>query len=282
VEFQTISAPGRRHVVSTTGQGPDVVLVHGFPDTPYSWRDLVPPLVGAGWRVSVPWLRGYHPDTIVPGRGYDPESTGQDVLDLLDALDAPRGVVVGHDWGALMAYASASMAPERIPAIVTLGIPHPTELPRTPQGLWAGRHFFRHKLPGAVRACRRHDFARLDKLYRRWSPSWTGPERDRTLHDAKQALSAPGTLEAALGYYRDVPLSGAPVIEHVPQVPGLIVGGTEDGGDPPAYGRTADQMPPPSRAVVVEGTGHWPHREAPDRVMPELLAFLAEVKPAAG
>ena len=276
MEFQTISGGGRRHVVSVAGEGPDVVLLHGFPDTPYSWEDIAAALVEAGWRVSVPFLRGYHPDTIVPGRAYDPESIGQDVLDLLDALQVDRAVVVGHDWGAVMAYAAASLAPERIDAIVTIGIPHPTELSRTPRGLWAARHFFRHKLPGAERASRRRDFARLDMLYRRWSPSWSGPARERTVHDAKQALSAPGTMDAALAYYRDTPLSGSPVTQQVPEVPGLIIGGTEDGGDPAGYERTAAKLPPPSRAVVVQGTGHWPHREAPDQVLPDLLAFMAE------
>ena len=282
MEFRTVSGGGHRHVVSVTGEGPDVVLLHGFPDTPYSWGQIEPALVEAGWRVSVPWLRGYHPDTIAAGRPYDPEHIGQDVLDLLDAVEAERAVVVGHDWGALMAFSSASLDANRVAAIVPIGLPHPAHLDRSPRGLWAGRHLFRHKLPGAERATRRRDFARLDMLYRRWAPSWSGPDRDRTLAAAKDALAAPGTLEAALAYYRDLPLSGSPVFERIPEVAGLVVGGTEDGGDPASYGRTASALPAPSRALVVEGTGHWPHREAPDRVLPELVGFLAEVRPAAG
>ena len=266
--------------MSSAGTGPDVVLLHGYPDTPHSWADFEPALVEAGWRVSVPWLRGYHPESIVPGLPYDPETFADDVIDLLDAIEAPRAVVIGHDWGALAAYAAAARAPEKVMAIVPIGLPHPAFLNRSPRGLWAARHLFRHKLPGAERITRRRDFAHLDMLYRRWSPSWSGPDRDRTLAAAKDAFAAPGTLDAALGYYRDLPLSGSPVFESIPEVPGLIVGGTEDGGDPSGYGRTADAMPEPSRALVVEGTGHWPHREATEKVLPEVVAFAGEVRPA--
>ena len=66
---------------------------------------------------------------------------------LLDAINAPGAVLVGHDWGALITYVAATLAPERVRAIVTLGIPHPSLLPRTPASIWAGRHFLGFKLP---------------------------------------------------------------------------------------------------------------------------------------
>jgi pimeloyl-ACP methyl ester carboxylesterase len=68
VEFRSTAANGQTFVVSQTGEGPDIVLLHGFPDTPFSWADVQAALVAGGWRVSVAWLRGYHPDTIVAGR----------------------------------------------------------------------------------------------------------------------------------------------------------------------------------------------------------------------
>jgi pimeloyl-ACP methyl ester carboxylesterase len=195
VEFRTISSGGRRHVVSQAGEGADIVLVHGFPDTPYSWSEIEAALVGAGWRVTVPWLRGYHEETIVAGRRYDPETLGRDALELLDAIDAPRAVLVGHDWGALLTYVAATLAPDRVRAIVTSAIPHPSLLRRTPAALWATRHFLGLKLPWAARTCRRDDFAYLGELYERWAPSWSGPERDDSLRHAKQALSSQATLE---------------------------------------------------------------------------------------
>jgi pimeloyl-ACP methyl ester carboxylesterase len=112
MEFRTISSGAQPFVVSQEGEGPDVVLLHGFPDTPHSFAQLQSALVDAGWRVTVPWLRGYHPDSIVAGRPYDAETLGRDALALLDAIGAPRAVVVGHDWGALIAYVAATLAPE--------------------------------------------------------------------------------------------------------------------------------------------------------------------------
>ncbi len=279
MELETIDGDGQRYVVSRRGEGPDVVLFHGFPDTPYSWSQIEDALVGAGWRVTVPWLRGYRQETIVPGRRYDPETLGHDALGLLDALGVSSAVLVGHDWGALISYVAASLAPDRVRAIVTYGIPHPAVLERTPSAFWAVRHFLGLKLPWAAWACRRSDFAYLDKLYRRWAPNWSGPERDETLRRAKEALSSPATLEGAISYYRDLPLLGSPpeVTARVPDVPGLIVGEDDALARAELFVRTAELLPAPSRALIVEGAGHWPHREKAEVVIPELLAFLGEI-----
>jgi pimeloyl-ACP methyl ester carboxylesterase len=278
VEFRTISGGGQRYVVSQAGDGPDIVLFHGFPDTPYSWSEIEAALVGAGWRVTVPWLRGYHSETIVAGRRYDPETLGRDGLGLLDAIGVSRAVLVGHDWGALIAYVAAALAPDRVRAIATSGIPHPSMLRRTPAALWGVRHFFALKLPWAAWACRRNDLAYLGALYRRWSPGWSGPERDETLRRAKEALSSPATLDSALAYYRDLPLGGQPkVLARVPPVPGLVIGGDHALGQRELFTRTAELLAPPSRALIVEGTGHWPHRENAATVVPELLKFLTQL-----
>ncbi|HYM55188.1 MAG TPA: alpha/beta hydrolase [Solirubrobacteraceae bacterium] len=278
MEFQTITEGGWTYVVSQAGEGPDIVLFHGFPDTPYSWSEIQAALVGAGWRVTVSWLRGYREETIVPGRRYDPETLGRDGLGVLDAIGVSRAVLVGHDWGALVTYVAAGLAPERVRGIVTCGIPHPSVLTRTPSAVWDVRHFFALKLPWAARTCRRGDFAYFDRLYRRWSPDWSGPEREETLRRAKEALSSPRTLDGAIAYYRDLPLGRQPaVLDHVPAVPGLIVGGDDALGQRGLFTRTAEQLQQPSRALIVDGTGHWPHRENAAVVVPELLKFLGEI-----
>jgi pimeloyl-ACP methyl ester carboxylesterase len=282
MEFRTISGGGLPQVVATAGEGPDIVLLHGFPDTPDSFSDLQAELVGAGWRVSVPWLRGYHPDNIVPGRRCDPETLGRDALAVLDAVGAEHAVLVGHDWGALLAYVAAAQAPERIPAIVTLGIPHPSLLVGSLSLLWTGRHFLALKMPGAVARARRNDYAYLDLLYRRWAPGWAGPKRDETVNRAKQALARDGTLAGAISYYRDLPIRPVPALGRVPNVPGLIIGGTSDGGHPALFERTAELMGEGSRALIVPGAGHWPHREQPELVRPELMRFVSGVRAGAG
>lgn len=278
MDFRTISGGALPLVVSSAGEGPDVVLFHGFPDTPYSWADTESVLLDAGWRVTIPWLRGYHPQTIVAGRAYDPQTLGRDALALLDALDMPRAVIVGHDWGALIAYVAAALAPERVAAIVTLGIPHPSLLSRRPSLLWAARHFAALRLPGAAARCRRGDFAYLELLYRRWAPGWSGPQRDQSIERVKQALTPASTLDGAIAYYRALPVRPPRVLQRVPELPGLIVGGQDDAAQRSAFDRTAELMGGPSRAVVVPRAGHWPHREQPGIVLPELRSFLTSVR----
>ena len=273
MDFQTISGGGQPFVVSQEGEGPDIVLLHGFPDTPFSYEALQRELVQAGWRVTVAWLRGYHPDTIVAGRPYDFETLGRDGLALLDAIGAPRAVVVGHDWGALITYVMATLAPERTRGIVTLAIPHPSVLKRTPASLLAARHFIGLKLPWAAWSLSRRDFAYLEALYARWAPNWAGPEREESIRLAKQALSTPATLAGAIDYYRALPLGGSRLLDVPPPVPCLCVGGTADLVDVELFEQSAALFPAPSRALIVEGAGHWPHREDPARVLPEIVAF---------
>jgi pimeloyl-ACP methyl ester carboxylesterase len=280
VEFRAIEGGSLRHVVSAAGDGPDVVLLHGFPDTPHSWADAQAALTGAGWRVTVPWLRGYHRDTITPGRRCDPETIGRDAIALLDAIGAQRAVLVGHDWGALIAYAAATLAPERVRALVGVAIPHPSVIPRTPRMVWAGRHFAALKMPWAAWACRRGDFAYLDELYRRWAPNWAGPEREASLRDAKEVFADAAVFDGALAYYRDLPVLPARLFARLPSVPALVVGGTADIVGPEVFTRTAALFPAPSRALIVDRAGHWAHREDPATVLPGILAFLAQIETA--
>jgi pimeloyl-ACP methyl ester carboxylesterase len=277
VEFRTISSGSVPFVVSQEGEGPDIVLVHGFPDTPFSYADLQAELVRSGWRVTVAWLRGYHPDTIVPGRAYDFETIGRDGLALLDAIGAQRAVIVGHDWGALMAFVMATLAPERTRGLVTLAIPYPSLLKRTPASLFAARHFLELKLPWAARSFSRNDFAYVDKLYSRWAPNWSGGERDESVRRVKQALSQPRTLDGALDYYRALPLGGSRLLDKPPDVANLTIGGTADIVDVELFEQTPTLFAAPSRALIVDGAGHWPHREDAALVLPEIVGFVGSV-----
>jgi len=277
MEFQTIESAGQPFVVSQRGEGPDIVLVHGFPDTPHSYAALQDALVEAGWRVTVPWLRGYHPATIVPGRPYDFETIGRDGLALLDAIGARQAVFVGHDWGALMSFVVATLAPERVRALVPIAIPHPSLLPRSASSLYRARHFLALKLPWAQASTRRGDFAYLERLYTRWAPNWSGPAREESLAQVKRALSEPAALKGAIDYYRALPLGGSKLLEHPPAVPNLAVGGTADLVPAELYRASAELFPAPSRALIVEGAGHWPHREDEAAVVPEIVRFASEL-----
>ena len=265
---------GQTFVFADAGEGPLVVLLHGFPDTPHGWGPAAKALADAGYRVVRPWLRGYRPETIVAGRAYDPVTIGLDPIGLLDALDEREAYLVGHDWGASMVYAAATLHPERVRAIVPIAIPHPSLLPRDPGTLWAARHFLALRMPWAERSVRRGDFAYLDTLYRRWAPNWAGPDRDASLADVKRAFADDSSLSGALAYYRALPPRPPAQLVNPPSVRGLVVGGTTDIVDADLIRRTPALLGPDSDSLVIEGAGHWPHREGEPAFVARLIEFL--------
>jgi pimeloyl-ACP methyl ester carboxylesterase len=266
---------GQTFVFSEQGDGPLVVLWHGFPDTPHGWTQIAGKLAAAGYRTVTPWLRGYHPETIVEGRGYDGLSLAADTPALLDALGEREAILVGHDWGATLVYGTAAIAPERVRAIVPIAIPHPSLLPRDPGTLWGARHFVSLKMPWAERSVRRGDFAYIDELYRRWAPNWEGAERDRALADVKECLRDPVALNGALDYYRALSPKVPSELATPPAIRGLVVGGTVDIVPPGPFERTVELIGDGSEVLIADGAGHWPHREAEAAFTERLIAFLA-------
>ena len=137
-----ITSPGNQQKLDSLrqdhlqGQGPLVLLLHGFPDTAHTWDEVRPALAEAGYRAVSPFMRGYAP-TEVPADGkYDSDTLGQDVLALIDALGGGPAIVVGHDWGASAAYSAVGLGPERIRFLVTVAVPHPASLKPSPRLVW--------------------------------------------------------------------------------------------------------------------------------------------------
>ncbi|MCW5736221.1 MAG: alpha/beta hydrolase [Enhydrobacter sp.] len=124
-ELQIIKTNGIRLRVALAGDGPLVVLIHGFPESWYSWRHQIPALANAGYRVAAPDVRGYggsdRPHTI---EAYAIRDMSADINGLIAALGEERAVVVGHDWGAPIAYGTALFHPEHVRAVVGLSVPH--------------------------------------------------------------------------------------------------------------------------------------------------------------
>jgi pimeloyl-ACP methyl ester carboxylesterase len=271
------TADGQTFVYGDSGTGPLVVLFHGFPDTPHSWDGIAAALATAGYRTVRPFLRGYHRETIVPGRPYDILTNGRDAIRLLDALDEPEAVLVGHDWGATMVYSAVAQHPERVRAICTVAIPHARFLPRSPATLLKARHFVGFRMPWAEAATRRDDFAYLDALYRRWAPNWAGPAREECLERVKACFSDERCLHEAIEWYRALSLSPPPEIARPPDVRGLIVGGTADIVPPEPFRQTAAALADGSDVMIAEGAGHWPHREAEADFTARLIDFLGKI-----
>jgi len=267
-----IEANGLRFAYLEDGRGPLVLLLHGFPDTAHSWDHLRPLLAARGFRAVSPWMRGYAP-TAIPPRDADVETLARDALALIEALGETTAVIVGHDWGASAAYGAAALDPARVARLVAVAIPHPALVRPTPLDVWRLRHFLLYKLPGATRRFAARDFAALPAICRRWSPRWT-PSPDE-LAAVRAAFSEPGSLDAALGYYRALGFRPPAFLRRPIAVPTLAFAGLDDPNFRPAVFAAARRMFHADYTVVQMPGGHFMHREHPEDFAVRLLAHLA-------
>ncbi|MEL6342187.1 MAG: alpha/beta hydrolase [Myxococcota bacterium] len=253
------------------GDGPLVLLMHGFPDTAHTWDDVRPALAEAGYRAVSPFTRGYAP-TGIPAEDTDAETMGQDVLALIAALGEESAIVVGHDWGAQAAYAAAHLDPSKIDKLVVVAIPHPDTLRPTLSTLWSGRHFFYLNRSSGVSRMQKNDFAHVNALYARWAPTWDVSSEE--LEPVKNVFAREDSLNAALGYYRTAEFSATPLFAQDLMVNTLLIGGREDLLPESAF--TVDSVTRfgADHEVVMLDAGHFPHREAPEAFMDALLRFL--------
>lgn len=272
-----VDANGLRFGFLEQGAGPLVLLVHGFPDTAFTWDRALPALAEAGYRAVAPFTRGYAPTEIPADGAYDVDTLAKDLIALILALGADDAIVVGHDWGASAAYAAAAMAPERVRLLVTLAIPHPRAIKPTPRLIWKARHMLALRRAGAAARIRRDDLSIVDELWRRWSPSWKDLPPSET-EPAKAALREPGCLEAAIGYYRALSLR-LPASQRLPiAVPTVAFAGEHDMLSPRTYEKARHCFTGSYEIVQVPG-GHFLHREHPDEFVRELVRVVREHAP---
>jgi pimeloyl-ACP methyl ester carboxylesterase len=267
-----LDANGIRFAYLTEGSGPLVLLLHGFPDTPYTWDRVMPEVARAGFRVVAPFMRGYHPTSIPSDGAYDGDTLGRDVLALIEALGEQQAIVVGHDWGALAAYTAAAVGPEHVRALITVGVPHPRAVMPTPKLLWTVRHFFVLRGKRAAQKVRANGHAYIDHLVRRWSPAWHDMPADETAR-VKQAFAQPGCVEAACAYYAALSPRMPASLKASIKVPAVAFAGVHDNVSPRAYEKARRCFEASYEVVQVPG-GHFMHREHPTEFIAELTRLL--------
>lgn len=270
-DLRHVEANGLRFAYLEEGQGPLVLLLHGFPDTARSWDHARPRIAAKGYRVVSPWMRGYAP-TAIPDRDADLETIGRDALALIEALGERSAIIVGHDWGAAASYTAASLDPARVTKLVAISIPHPATLKPTPDKLWAARHFVAYKLPGAAKRFARDDFAALPALYKRWSPAWSPPAEEFAA--VRAVFSDPASLDAAFGYYRQLRFWPQTFLRKKIEVPTVAFAGVDDHLVRPADYAVASRMFASGYIVEEMRGGHFMHREHPDEFAAKLLEHL--------
>lgn len=268
--------------------GVPVLCLHGFPDTAFSFRHQVAPLVENGFRVIVPTMPGYEPSSLSPDGRYFLPPMAETILELLDQVAPDQKVhIVGHDWGAYVTFLCAIMAPERFLSATQMAVPHPIRmreaLKRVPKQIKNSWYIFFFQLPGLPeRLIKRKNFAFLEWIWRKWSPGWAW--EGEAMDDLKRAFSDDRVLDAALRYYRDTFALKDPRAQRnldlslqENKVPTLGLAGKLDGCIDAAVFAGALQerdFPNGLKVEVIAGAGHFLHQEKPAVVNPILLDWL--------
>lgn len=248
---------------------PLALLVHGYPDTAWTWRHLGPELAADGRHVVAPFTRGYAPTGLAPDDEYRVAEQAKDLLALREALGAgDEAVLVGHDWGAVATWAVTASEPERFSKYVAMSVPPPaaivapltsiSTLPVAARQLRMSWYFLFNQLPGSERAL---DWL-IPKLWRDWSPGYDGSE---DITRVFEALDGPGRRRAALRYYRNTLTTGLGELASIrPDAPVLYLHGADDGCAQVRIGAMhAAKLPPGSHFEPVAGVGHFLHLEDP-------------------
>ncbi|HEX2576535.1 MAG TPA: alpha/beta hydrolase [Aquihabitans sp.] len=271
----------------TQGDGPLALLLHGFPDSAWTWRHLMPELAGAGYRVVAPFLRGYAPSEVPADGLYQSGAIAADAIALHDELGGDGdAVLVGHDWGALATYAAAGHAPERWRKVVVAAVPPPATVAQaffSYDQLRRSWYMFFFQSPLADMAVPMDDLAFIDRLWADWSPGYDAAE---DLAHVKDCLRDPANLAAALGYYRATLGTGAraPELDAIEAAgaapltqPTLYLHGATDGcmGTELIDDRVLASLPAEgSRVEVIPDAGHFLHLEQPESVNRLIVDFL--------
>ena len=267
--------------------GPLALCLHGFPDSAYTWRHLLPALADQGYHAVAPFLRGYAPTQVPDDDGYQIGALVADAVALHDAFGADeQAVIIGHDWGAIATYGTIAFAPRRWRRAVTIAVP---PLARMVGGFFDYRqlkrsfYIFLFQTPLAEAAVAGDDLAFIDELWRDWAPGYLG---DADAARAKDCLRDPARLSAAIGYYRAL----LDPTRHLPRYaseqaatdagggscPVLYLHGSADGclGAELVTGAEA-YLPAGSRLELIDGASHFLHLERPAQTAATISAWLS-------
>ncbi|GAB3594429.1 alpha/beta hydrolase [Angustibacter peucedani] len=290
-QHRFVAANGARFHVAEAGEGPLVVLLHGFPQMWWCWRAQIPALAAAGYRVAAMDLRGYGASD-KPPRGYDTPTLAADVAAVVRSLGSDDAVVVGHDWGGWVAWSMPALEPAVTRAVGALSMAHPLTFKRAVRRsrhqAVASRYLWGFQLPFRPERQLSRGGPAVGQLLRAGSgsPSWPGDDEAgrEVVRVYTEAMQVPFVAHSAMEYYRwsvrsTLRADGRSFAERVDRavvVPVLQLQGVRD---PAVLPETARASRPwvdgPYRYSELPDAGHFLPEEAADEVTAALLDWLA-------
>ena len=287
IRTRTVEANGLRFAVDEAGEGDAVALcLHGFPESRRSWRHQLPALAAMGWRAVAPDMRGYGGSSRPAGKdAYRLDALVADAAALFDALGARRRLLVGHDWGGMVAWVFAIRQARPLDGLVVLNIPHPARFREELRRSWRQRMrswyialFQLPRLPEALLTARHAAAIGRAITGTAMRPERFGPEI--IAHYRDNAVQ-PGAMTAMLNYYRaNFSAKGVAADTGMVAVPTLLIWGEADTALDIILVPGTERYVPQLTVHRLPGVSHWVQQEAPDEVNAAIEAWLA-AQPAA-
>ena len=284
-----IEANGLKFHYVEVGEGPLALCLHGWPDSPYSYRYLLPALAEAGYRAVAPYMRGYHP-TEIPKEVTNTTALAGDVVGLRQAFGGDsKSVLIAHDWGTVAAYGGAAREPDGWHRVVVMNVPplaYDAKVMFTYPQLKREFYWWFHQMAIADVVIPMNNFSYIDGIWADWSPGYDASD---DLPKAKDCMRPPGHLQATIGYYRtffDPKKFGTPEAaaeqssvwgRPLPQKT-LYLHGNQDGLFPLTDEQLHYEVRPlvaaDATAIMVSGVGHFMLVEKPHVVNRYILDFI--------
>ena len=279
-EAHDVATNGVRLRVLQQGRedGPLVLLLHGFPEHAGAWLVHSALLARAGYRVWAPDQRGYggsdKPERIAD---YALDTLAADVVGLIDAAGRERAVLVGHDWGAAVAWWVAARHPERVAKLVAINVPHPAAMRgfvgRSLTQLRKSWYILAFQLPLLPEAlARRHDFRALARALT--GSSRPGTFTDEDLNAYRRAWAQPDALRSMLDWYRAMLRHPPDMADARITAPTLLLWGVHDVALERGLAQRSIDLCDDGRLIFFEHATHWVHHEEPERVHAAIAEFL--------
>lgn len=270
------------HVVQAGPQGgPLVILLHGFPEFWYGWRHQIPALAEAGYWVWAPDQRGYNlSDKPAPLSAYRLDELTKDIVGLIDVAGRDKAFVVGHDWGAAVAWWVAIHYPERVEKLGILNVPHPAVMMKTlrsqPRQLLKSWYIFFFQIPWLPEfLISRGNWQGAKQAMRRSSKSRSFTAED--LECYREAWSRPRAFTSMLNWYRAAARSSLQMTRSSRvTVPTLMIWGVRDVALDRSMAQPSIERCDVGRLIFLEQATHWVQHDEPQKITKFLLDFLSE------